>query len=58
MCLSQSDDISCAMKAAIRDPLCVVLETEMKVAFDHLWKDVVFRKPPWTLDDLLASIEK
>ncbi|KAJ1172166.1 hypothetical protein NDU88_004016 [Pleurodeles waltl] len=35
-----------------------ILETEMKVAFDDLWVEVLFLKPPWTLSDLLQCFKK
>lgn len=38
--------------------LSKILETEMKVAFDDLWVEVLFLKPPWTLSDLLQCFKK
>ncbi|XP_029989088.1 transcriptional protein SWT1 isoform X2 [Sphaeramia orbicularis] len=54
-------DLSCCfselencLKAALSD----VLELEMKAAFDNLWLDVVHRKPPWSLLDVLRCMKK
>ncbi|XP_041134440.1 transcriptional protein SWT1 isoform X2 [Polyodon spathula] len=38
--------------------LSAVLEKEMKIAFDDLWIEIVYLKPPWTLPDLLQCFKK
>lgn len=38
--------------------LSAVLEKEMKIAFDDLWMEIVYLKPPWTLPDLLQCFKK
>nr|XP_033815697.1 transcriptional protein SWT1 [Geotrypetes seraphini]XP_033815698.1 transcriptional protein SWT1 [Geotrypetes seraphini] len=38
--------------------LSFILETEMKIAFEELWIEVVYLKPPWTLADLLQCFKK
>ncbi|XP_033732721.1 transcriptional protein SWT1-like [Pecten maximus] len=30
----------------------------MKVAYDDIWMDIVYRKPPWTLEDILDCFKK
>ncbi|XP_039269838.2 transcriptional protein SWT1-like [Styela clava] len=38
--------------------LTFILEKEMKEAFDDLWLDIILRKPPWTLTDVLHCVRK
>ncbi|KAJ8039195.1 Transcriptional protein SWT1 [Holothuria leucospilota] len=52
------DDMICKLKNALRASLSVVLEVEMKAAFDDLWLDTVLKKPPWTFLDILDCYEK
>ncbi|KAJ8376143.1 hypothetical protein SKAU_G00067230 [Synaphobranchus kaupii] len=47
-----------ALEEALQGALSLVLESEMKAAFDDLWLEVVFVKPPWTLSDLLQCLKK
>ncbi|XP_028667203.1 transcriptional protein SWT1 [Erpetoichthys calabaricus] len=46
------------IKESLRKALSVVLETEMKIAFDNLWTEIVYVKPPWTLSDILKCFKK
>ncbi|KAJ8384511.1 hypothetical protein AAFF_G00204260 [Aldrovandia affinis] len=46
------------LEEALQGALSRVLEAEMKTAFDSLWLEVVFVKPPWTLSDLLLCFKK
>ncbi|XP_030061575.1 transcriptional protein SWT1 [Microcaecilia unicolor] len=65
----QKDDKEAAIKnflsSAILDlekylgkVLSFILETEMKIAFEELWMEVLYLKPPWTLADLLQCFRK
>ncbi|XP_062836806.1 transcriptional protein SWT1 isoform X1 [Anolis carolinensis] len=38
--------------------LSSILETELKIAFGDLWTEVVYRKPPWTLTNVLECYRK
>ncbi|XP_072130104.1 uncharacterized protein swt1 isoform X3 [Mobula birostris] len=38
--------------------LSVILETEMKKAYDDLWMEILFVKPPWSLGNLLQCLKK
>ncbi|XP_014676410.1 PREDICTED: uncharacterized protein LOC106816347 [Priapulus caudatus] len=40
----------------LRRGLAGALESEMKLAYDDLWLSIVFRKPPWSLSDVLTCI--
>ncbi|XP_061096645.1 transcriptional protein SWT1 isoform X2 [Conger conger] len=46
------------LEEALRGALSLVLESEMKAAFDDLWLEVVILKPPWTLPDLFHCFKK
>lgn len=35
-----------------------VLETEMEVALKNDWLRIVYKKPPWTLQDVLECVNK
>ncbi|XP_066548340.1 transcriptional protein SWT1 [Amia ocellicauda] len=47
-----------AIEGALRRALSTVLEAEMKLAFEDLWLEIVYIKPPWTLTDLLKCFKK
>ncbi|XP_069120205.1 uncharacterized protein [Argopecten irradians] len=53
-----ADQILCKAKLLIKNSLSIVLEREMKVAYNDLWLEIVFRKPPWTLEDILDCFKK
>ncbi|KAG9351122.1 hypothetical protein JZ751_025012 [Albula glossodonta] len=46
------------LEEALQGALSQILEAEMKAAFDNLWFEVVFVKPPWTLSDILVCFKK
>ncbi|XP_046566621.1 uncharacterized protein LOC124275168 [Haliotis rubra] len=54
----QIDEMVVKVKAVVKDTLGLVLETEMKAAYDDIWKSVVYRKPPWSAVDIMESIKK
>ncbi|CAH1785244.1 unnamed protein product [Owenia fusiformis] len=56
--ISLADDILCECKSAMRGALTVVLQVEMEQAFEHLWRSMVFRKPPWSFYQLLECLQK
>ncbi|XP_066295474.1 transcriptional protein SWT1-like isoform X2 [Branchiostoma lanceolatum] len=53
-----ADDVLCGMKTLLKAVFAVVLETEMKAVYDDTWKMIVYRKPPWSLQDLLLCFDK
>ncbi|OWF52592.1 Transcriptional protein SWT1 [Mizuhopecten yessoensis] len=53
-----ADQILCKAKLLMKSSLSIVLEKEMKVAYDDIWMDIVFKKPPWTLEDILDCFKK
>ncbi|KAL9958438.1 hypothetical protein ACROYT_G035450 [Oculina patagonica] len=55
---AKADDLACELQCIMREGLAVVVETEMRVAYDDLWDKIVFIKPPWTLADLLQLLDK
>ncbi|XP_047231657.1 transcriptional protein SWT1 isoform X2 [Girardinichthys multiradiatus] len=48
----------CELEDCLRDVLSEVLETEMKAAYDDLWLEIVYIKPPWSLQDVLQCFKK
>ncbi|XP_073333410.1 transcriptional protein SWT1 [Pagrus major] len=50
-CVSQLED-------CLREVLSDVLEVEMKAAYEDLWLEIVYLKPPWTLQDVLQCLKK
>ncbi|KAM4740100.1 transcriptional protein SWT1 isoform 1-T3 [Anableps anableps] len=48
----------CELEDSLRDVLSEVLETEMKAAYDELWQEIVYIKPPWSLQDVLQCLKK
>ncbi|XP_038147682.1 transcriptional protein SWT1 [Cyprinodon tularosa] len=48
----------CELEDCLRDVLSEVLENEMKAAYGDLWLEIVHRKPPWSLQDVLQCIKK
>ncbi|XP_026001842.1 transcriptional protein SWT1 isoform X1 [Astatotilapia calliptera] len=47
-----------ALEDCLREVLSDVLQVEMKAAYDDLWLEIVYLKPPWTLQDVLQCIKK
>ncbi|KAL5011604.1 hypothetical protein ScPMuIL_010155 [Solemya velum] len=52
------DDIYCKIKLLLRDSLGQVLKIEMEKAYDDMWLQMVLRKPPWTVKDILDCFKK
>ncbi|XP_068176377.1 transcriptional protein SWT1 isoform X2 [Antennarius striatus] len=50
-CVSELED---CLRAVLSD----VLEVEMKAVYDDLWLEIVYLKPPWTLQDVLQCFKK
>ncbi|XP_070765322.1 transcriptional protein SWT1 [Enoplosus armatus] len=50
-CVSELED-------CLREVLSDVLEVEMKAAYEDLWLEIVYLKPPWTLLDVLQCLKK
>ncbi|XP_034738566.1 transcriptional protein SWT1 [Etheostoma cragini] len=50
-CVSELED-------CLRDVLSDVLEVEMKAAYAELWLEIVYLKPPWSLQDVLHCLKK
>ncbi|XP_059197577.1 transcriptional protein SWT1 isoform X2 [Centropristis striata] len=46
------------LEECLREVLSDVLEVEMKAAFEDLWLEIVYIKPPWTLLDVLQCLKK
>uniref|UniRef100_A0AAV2L165 Transcriptional protein SWT1 n=1 Tax=Knipowitschia caucasica TaxID=637954 RepID=A0AAV2L165_KNICA len=46
------------LKSCLQMALSDVLEAEMKAAFSDMWLEIVYRKPPWSLDDVLLCMKK
>ncbi|KAM6921964.1 transcriptional protein SWT1 [Xenentodon cancila] len=46
------------LEECLREVLSEVLEVEMKAAYEDLWPEVVYIKPPWTLQDVLQCLKK
>ncbi|PFX28137.1 Transcriptional protein SWT1 [Stylophora pistillata] len=55
---AKADDLVCELQCVMREGLAVVVETEMRAAYEDLWDKIVFIKPPWTLADLLQLLDK
>ncbi|XP_074524707.1 transcriptional protein SWT1 [Halichoeres trimaculatus] len=53
-------DSSCVsdFEDCLHEVLSDVLEVEMKAAFDNLWLEIVYVKPPWSLQDVLECFKK
>ncbi|XP_044054834.1 transcriptional protein SWT1 isoform X2 [Siniperca chuatsi] len=46
------------LEDCLREVLSDVLEVEMKAAYEELWLEIVYLKPPWTLQDVLQCLKK
>ncbi|KAL1022829.1 hypothetical protein UPYG_G00032910 [Umbra pygmaea] len=51
ICVSLLEDI-------LKDVLSQVMEVEMKDAFEELWTEIIYVKPPWSLRDVLLCFKK
>ncbi|XP_030583742.1 transcriptional protein SWT1 isoform X2 [Archocentrus centrarchus] len=47
-----------ALEECLQEVLSDVLQVEMKAAYDDLWLEIVYLKPPWTLRDVLQCLKK
>ncbi|XP_053612276.1 transcriptional protein SWT1 [Plodia interpunctella] len=43
---------------ALRRLLAAMLENEMRAKYNNLWQHILFKAPPWTLDDVLQCLLK
>ncbi|XP_029563922.1 transcriptional protein SWT1 isoform X2 [Salmo trutta] len=46
------------LEDCLKEVLSRVLEIEMKEAYEELWTEIVYLKPPWTLEGLLQCFKK
>nr|XP_055042100.1 transcriptional protein SWT1 isoform X1 [Misgurnus anguillicaudatus]XP_055042101.1 transcriptional protein SWT1 isoform X1 [Misgurnus anguillicaudatus] len=46
------------LESCLLGALSEVLEVEMKAAFGDLWTEIVYVKPPWSLDGILKCFKK
>lgn len=46
------------LEDCLQEVLSDVLKVEMKAAFDDLWLEIVYIKPPWNLRDVLQCLKK
>ncbi|XP_077076654.1 transcriptional protein SWT1 isoform X1 [Siphateles boraxobius] len=46
------------LESCLQGVLSEVLEEEMKAAYGDLWTEIVYVKPPWSLDGLLKCFKK
>ncbi|XP_072534845.1 transcriptional protein SWT1 [Salminus brasiliensis] len=46
------------LESNLQSALSAVLEEEMKAAFGELWLEIVYLKPPWTLEAVLQCFRK
>nr|XP_020458422.1 transcriptional protein SWT1 [Monopterus albus] len=46
------------LENCLQEVLSDVLEVEMKAAYGDLWLEIVYVKPPWTLQDVLQCLKK
>ncbi|XP_046845452.1 transcriptional protein SWT1-like [Xenia sp. Carnegie-2017] len=54
----KADDILCELQIILREGLSYIIESEMRKAYDDLWEEITFIKPPWTLIDVLQLLDK
>ncbi|XP_043075436.1 transcriptional protein SWT1 isoform X2 [Puntigrus tetrazona] len=54
----QLSECACLLESCLQGALSEVLEEEMKAAYGELWTEIVYVKPPWTLDGLLKCFKK
>ncbi|XP_038650557.1 transcriptional protein SWT1 isoform X1 [Scyliorhinus canicula] len=50
--------IICQLEKSLGSALSVILETEMKSVYEDLWTEILFVKPPWSLEDVLQCVKK
>ncbi|CAL8306666.1 unnamed protein product [Lota lota] len=46
------------LEDCLKEVLSHILEVEMKAAFEDLWEDIVYVKPPWEVPDVLQCMKK
>ncbi|KAI0228049.1 Paired box protein Pax-6 [Lamellibrachia satsuma] len=54
----EMDVALCEVKSVLKQALTAVLELEMEHIYGDLWLDVVYRKPPWSIADLMDCFVK
>lgn len=54
-CLSS---LVCEFENCLQEALSDVLKAEMKAAYEDLWLEIVYVKPPWSLSDVLQCFKK
>ncbi|XP_074078325.1 transcriptional protein SWT1 isoform X1 [Macrotis lagotis] len=54
----QLENLISELEKCLGTALSSILETEMKIAFGDLWLEMVYVKPPWTLENLLQCFKK
>ncbi|XP_076822668.1 transcriptional protein SWT1-like isoform X1 [Clavelina lepadiformis] len=56
---SDLDELYISLKDLCKTAFAYILEAEMKKAFgENMWEEIVYRKPPWQLHDVLHCIKK
>ncbi|XP_033919492.1 transcriptional protein SWT1 isoform X2 [Melopsittacus undulatus] len=55
---TECPDILPDLEKNLGEALSCILETEMKIAFGNLWMEILYLKPPWTLENLLKCYRK
>ncbi|XP_048109277.1 uncharacterized protein swt1 isoform X2 [Alosa alosa] len=48
----------CVLEDTLKDVLSAILQQEMKEVFGHLWTEIVYLKPPWSLSHVLQCVKK
>lgn len=46
------------LEDCLKGALSQILEVEMKAAYEDLWTEIVYLKPPWALEDVLQCFRK
>ncbi|XP_029286045.1 transcriptional protein SWT1 isoform X2 [Cottoperca gobio] len=46
------------LEGCLREVLSEVLEVEMKAAYEDLWLEIIYIKPPWSLLDVMQCLKK
>ncbi|XP_062280523.1 transcriptional protein SWT1 isoform X1 [Scomber scombrus] len=46
------------LEDCLREVLSDVLEVEMKAVYEDLWQEIIYVKPPWTLQNVLQCLKK
>jgi hypothetical protein len=46
------------VQSTLQSALTPLVEQEMEEAYRDLWKDIVYRKPPWSAYDIVSVLHK